>query len=354
MKKYIFAGDWTIGKMAGAHRVAYEILCALDDYLSENPRKITIQLLIPENSKWKHDFSNISVIRKCKISSKAEKIFWQQWVFPAYVKKNKGIGIDLALALPLWGCDICAIYDCILETYPEGYTDHKLFRKFYMLRAKRTAKIKSRKIITDSETAKKEIQKYYKVSDDRITVIGAGWEHMKKIKADKRVFDSLPQIKDKEYFFALGSKYKHKNFRWILKIAKKNPQYQFVISGEDSYSDEIKTLGANKPDNVFYTGYITDGQIKALMAECKAFIQPSLYEGFGIPPLEALSVGAKIIVSNASCLPEIYKDTAYYIDPFKYDYDLDILLKEQVTEPKKVLDMYTWENAAKTLLERML
>lgn len=354
MKKYIFAGDWTIGKMAGAHRVAHEILCAVDDYLSKNPRKINIQLLIPENSKWKHSFSNISIVRKGKISSKAEKIFWQQWVFPSYVKKNKGTGIDLALALPLWGCDVCAIYDCILETYPEGYKDHRLFRKFYMLRAKRTAKIKSRKIITDSETAKKEIQKYYNVGDDRITVIGAGWEHMKKIEKDEKIFDALPQIKRKEYFFALGSKYKHKNFRWILKTAEKNPQYQFVISGEDSYSDEIKVLGANKPDNVFYTGYITDGQIKALMSECKAFIQPSLYEGFGIPPLEALSVGAKIIVSNVSCLPEIYKDTAYYIDPLRYDYNLDMLLKEKVSLPEAVLDMYTWKNAAEKLMKQVL
>ncbi len=354
MKKIIFAGDWIIGKMAGAHRVAYEILCALDDYLSENQRKINIQLLIPENSKWKHCFSNISVVKKGKISSKAEKIIWQQWVFPSYVKKNKAIGVDLALALPLWGCDVCAIYDCIMEAYPEGYQDHKLFRKFYMLRAKCSAKIKSRKIITDSETAKKEIQKYYKVSDDRITVIGAGWEHMKKIKEDKRVFDSIPQIKDKEYFFALGSKYKHKNFGWILKIAKKNPQYMFVISGEEAYSDEINVLKENKPDNVFYTGYITDGQIKALMSKCRAFIQPSLYEGFCIPPLEALSVGAKIIVSDVSCLPEIYKDSAYYIDPFRYDYDLDMLLEEQVSEPEAVLDMYTWKNAAERFMKQVL
>ena len=71
---------------------------------------------------------------------------------------------------------------------------------------------------------------------------------------------------------------------------------------------------------------------------------------FFMPPLEALSVGASIVVSNKSCLPEIYKGVAHYIDPYNYNVDLDKLMDESVDNPKIVLDEYTWERAAAQLL----
>lgn len=72
------------------------------------------------------------------------------------------------------------------------------------------------------------------------------------------------------------------------------------------------------------------------MQKCKAFVFPSYYEGFGIPPLEALSCGTKIIVSNASCLPEIYADTAYYIDPDNPNVNLNELLSKKIESPNNI------------------
>ena len=83
----------------------------------------------------------------------------------------------------------------------------------------------------------------------------------------------------------------------------------------------------------------------------KAFILPSYYEGFGIPPLEALSCGAKIIVSNAACLPEIYGNFAYYIDPNNTNIDLKELLKKNVECPDFLLKKYTYSNAANVFYE---
>ena len=90
--------------------------------------------------------------------------------------------------------------------------------------------------------------------------------------------------------------------------------------------------------------------MKALMSKCKAFIFPSYYEGFGIPPLEALSVGAKIIVSKAACLPEIYGNTAHYIDPDNPDINLNQLLEQPVESPERILEKYTYDNAAEQLI----
>ena len=82
------------------------------------------------------------------------------------------------------------------------------------------------------------------------------------------------------------------------------------------------------------------------MERCKAFILPSYYEGFGLTPLEALSAGAPVIVSNAASLPEIYGGAAHYIDPYNNDVDLDALLKEPVEPPQAILEKYSYDKSA--------
>jgi Glycosyltransferase len=99
------------------------------------------------------------------------------------------------------------------------------------------------------------------------------------------------------------------------------------------------------------TGYLTDGQVKSLLAKCRAFILPSYFEGFGLPPLEALSCGAKIIISNKTSLPEIYGNAAHYIDPDNPEINLDDLLKQKVSKADALLKKYTLENTARRLYE---
>lgn len=351
MKKCIFAGDWTMEKVVGVQRYASRILLELDKMIGRGEYKGTVELLIPRNADWKSPYKHIHAVRRGKIGNKAEKHLWQQLVFPAYVRLNRAIGIDLAAAMPIWGCDICAIHDCIHEAYPENFVDHKLYRTIYLFKAGIAARKKSRHIVTLTNDSKKEIQKYYKTPESRLSIVGCGWEHMNDIQADEGIFDKIPQIKKDNYFFALGSRYKHKNHEWILKCAEKNPQYYFVITGTDAYSTLVKDTEKKKTDNVIYTGYISDGEVKALYRKAKALIQPSFYEGFGLPPLEALSVGGKAIVSNTSSLPEIYGESAYYIDPHSDGVDLDELMNTKVDTSDKVLEKYTWANAAKSLVK---
>jgi len=75
-----------------------------------------------------------------------------------------------------------------------------------------------------------------------------------------------------------------------------------------------------------------------------------VYEGFGIPPIEALSWGAELIVSTAACLPEVNGKSAHYIDPYSYEVDLDELLKEPIAPASEVLDKYSWAREAQKLL----
>lgn len=136
-----------------------------------------------------------------------------------------------------------------------------------------------------------------------------------------------------------------------MNVAKKNPKYNFVLTGNDSFSNEFEELSRGKADNVIFTGFVSDGEMKALMLNCVALIQPSLYEGFGIPPIEALSLGKKVIVSRASCLPEIYEDSAIYVDPNNSDVNLDQLMKEQVGDIECVLEKHSWKKSEKEMFE---
>jgi glycosyltransferase involved in cell wall biosynthesis len=149
-----------------------------------------------------------------------------------------------------------------------------------------------------------------------------------------------------KYFFALGSRSYHKNFKWIVEAAKQNPQYRFVVSGTNSLSTSDTALDT-KLDNLIYAGYLSDEQVKALMTHCKAFLQPSLYEGFGIPPLEAMSTGARCIVSNTTSLPEIYGDSVWYIDPLDYqDINIDKIMSGKIEDNYEVRNKYSWRRSA--------
>ncbi len=150
---------------------------------------------------------------------------------------------------------------------------------------------------------------------------------------------------------------KNKNFRWILEVARRNPDKTFAIAGNNDLKKYGDTFAQNESSgtntqltNVHYLGYVSDDEAKLLMKNCRAFIFPSIYEGFGIPPMEALAMGAKVICSNASCLPEIFKNSVYYIDPYDYEVNLEKLLSGTVETPEKVLNLYSWSKTADKLL----
>ena len=106
-------------------------------------------------------------------------------------------------------------------------------------------------------------------------------------------------------------------------------------------------MGFECPDNMKLLGYVSDEEAKTMMRDCKAFLFPTFYEGFGIPPLEAMSVGAKnIYVSDTAVMHEIFGDSVHYINPYKYNdiFDDDAADSEECI--RKVLLKYSWKKSA--------
>ena len=277
----------------GVQRYCIEILKELD----EQVKGLDIELVVPIYCKEKIEYKNIKIKRIGKLNLN----LWEQIQLPLYAKKNKALIVNLCNTSPIVSPGIVCIHDinCIInkQYYP------RLFSFWYNILIKNSIK-RAKKIITVSKFSKDEIEKYFSIKN--IEIVSNSYEHIFKIPSNNDILKKYPELIKNEYFFTLGTIQKNKNIRWILNVAKEYPEKVFVITGYKNQKDINFDL-----KNIIYTGYISDEDLKALMENCKAYISPSFYEGFGLPQLEAFALGKNIIASNIPIMKEIFENGCF-------------------------------------------
>jgi len=341
-KIVLINGDFLCRRLTGIERYAYEITMRLDKICKPNE----IAIIVPNNTKNIPSFSNLKLIRhKKNIKS---HLWWQmitlQWFL---ITHRQYTVLEFGNTCLPFAPGIVFLHDIYCEFFPEDFTSKRdrIIRVYNRWQYRLISK-KAKKIITVSDFTRNQIAENFGVNAEKITVIYSSWEHFRQIKDDNSIFDAHPSLKKGEYFFLLGSLSKRKNIKWVIKYARQNPNAAFAISGVSLPTVQAGELDNTTPKNIILLGYLDDEKVKALMLACKAFILPSYYEGFGLTPLEALACGAKIIVAKAASLPEIYGNTAHYIDPFDTNIDLDKLLLKPVESPDNILQKYSYDTAA--------
>ena len=209
----------------------------------------------------------------------------------------------LFLPVPL----VISIMDLAFEKFPQYFKAKDLYQLKYW---SRLSAMQARKIITISENSKKDIMEIYNIPGEKIVVTYPGY--------DKDRFNTKVKKSTKygEYFLFLGTLQPRKNVERLIQAFKllktdcKLVIVGMINEGRGGWMNE----NIKNEKNIVLTGYLPDSEIPGLYAGAKAFVLPSLYEGFGIPAIEAMACGTPVVVSRVSCLPEICGDAAFYID----------------------------------------
>ncbi len=173
----------------------------------------------------------------------------------------------------------------------------------------------SKLLITPTEFVKQDIVAFSGVSPDKITVT---LESADDLPAPGK---PLPGLQGERFIMYVGRPTPHKNLERLVDafalLHKNKPDLHLVFVGKkDVNYDRLASMVSNRGiGRVVFTGFITDEQLRWLYEHCRAYVFPSLSEGFGLPALEAMRHGAPVVSSDATCLPEVYGDAALYFDP---------------------------------------
>jgi glycosyltransferase involved in cell wall biosynthesis len=148
----------------------------------------------------------------------------------------------------------------------------------------------------------------------RIEIIYEGGEHILRAQSDRRVLERLTLV-DQPYVLAVGNRSPNKNFAGIAKAASMLAGHDVKVVAAGGGNSRVFAGVSLSGRNLVLAGYVTDGELRALYENALCFIYPSFYEGFGIPPLEAMHCGCPVVASNTSSIPEVCGDAAIYCDP---------------------------------------
>jgi glycosyltransferase involved in cell wall biosynthesis len=184
-------------------------------------------------------------------------------------------------------------------------------------------------IIAISEATKQDIVNMLQIDPDKIAVVYLAVADRYKPTSDS---SQVAEIKrkfniSKPYFLYVGQWRQHKNVARLIRAfhllrRRYNLDYQLVLAGKvDRQCPEVlATINQlNLQAEVILTGYVPDADLPLLYNGADAFVFPSLYEGFGLPPLEAMACGAPVVASRVSCMPEILGEAAHYFDPLSVE-----------------------------------
>ncbi len=210
---------------------------------------------------------------------------------------------------------VVSIHDLSYLVYPNEF----LKKDLYQLKNWTKYSVdKASKIIAVSKTTKKDLMKFYNLPEGKIEVIYNGFEK----NIGERNYDRTSKVKKDKYLLFVGTIQPRKNLQVLLKafeqFTKINHEYKLVVVGkkgwlfEDIFK-EMEKLGLKSKVN--FTGHISDDELIDYYKNAYCFVMPSLYEGFGIPILEAMANNCPVISSFSSSLPEIGGEACLYFDP---------------------------------------
>jgi len=325
----------------------------------------------------RENFNELQV-GNCKLKKIIADVPWYGWAeqikLTKIIKKEK---VDL-MHFPHWNVPffynkpfVVTIHDLLLMHYPTRKASTLgpiiyFFKNIAYHAVLKHAISKANHIITPSEFTKNDLHNTLGTPLKKISTI-----HLAPCNSDntKHATPNKSDIKlpATPYILYVGVSYPHKNLdrlieAWKIFCQKYSNKYQLVLVGRENffYRKLLSNEVMNQFNNIKYLGYLDDEHLTDVLKNASLYVFPSLYEGFGIPPLEAMMHNIPVISSNATCLPEILENAALYFYPNNTKEMADAIyhgltdqnLREQLkNNAKTLLKKYSWEKTTRETIK---
>ena len=347
MRPILFNGKFLSARPTGVHRVAEELIRAVDTLLEERD-ELEAVLIHPRDIVRRPTLRRISQRRVGRSTWQV----WEQGELPLVA--GPGLLVNLCNLGPVMRRDaITMIHDAQVIESPQSYAP--LFRAYYRAVQPVIAR-RHRAVVTVSDYARDALVRHGVAPSSAITVIPNGVDHVTRTPPD-RTAARAHGLTPGRYVLAPATAQAHKNVAMLID-AFRRPELAtttLALFGDTPLAE----IDRYAPANVAALGRVSDAALFGLMEQAAAFACPSLTEGFGLPPLEAMAVGAPVVAAPRGALPETCGDAAIYVDPDDPGAwaetlgrlaDWGPLRRQRAEEGLAHAQAFTWERSARKLL----
>lgn len=368
MKIGIDASRYMDANATGVEWYSWHIINALIEQLSSTKSRDEIVL-------YSRNFLDLKFKKTNGVKISNKVIFTKRlWTLIGLSREIKKISPDV-LFVPSHTLPFClpkrsviTIHDVAFKYLRKSYS---FFQYHYLNWSTKRATKKATKIIVPSQATADDLIDFYDCPKDKIVVIPHGFAPPSPVHDDvfknSLIFKYFGITKTVPYILFVGRLESKKNLSRLVEafgeFSKKYPKYKLILAGKRGvgFREILSTVNKLKLiHKIIMPGYITEHEKTALYKYCKFFAFPSLYEGFGLPILEAFYYEKPVLCSNVSCLPEVAGNGAEYIDPYNTKSITDGLMdlaengsnvQELVKNSRERLKIFSWETAAKKTLK---
>ncbi len=354
MTRINFNGKFLSAKPTGVHRVAEELIRAVDELKSETA-DLEFDLLCPKDAT--RDLEGVSFPKR--VVGHLTWQVWEQFELPRHV--DGALLVNLCNLAPLaTRRSITMIHDAQTFITPQSYS--RPFRAWYQFALPVIGRRHGR-VLTVSEYSRQELVKAGVASAEKIHVIHNGVDHVLRHTSDGAIVQKLGLDQGK-FAVALSNTQAHKNIEVAINAFSRPElsQYKLVLFG-GSGPDDFKSAGIELPSNVIFSGFLSDEELTGLVSSAGVMVFPSLTEGFGLPPLEAMMLGTPAICAPCGAVPEVCGEAATYAEPHDVEAWTKAIVQhlrsddefraQQAERVKAHASAFTWRKAGQELIRQI-
>jgi glycosyltransferase involved in cell wall biosynthesis len=349
----VINGRFLTQPVTGVQRFAIQVSRAIDELIDSGEYSALadrVEILAPRAAR---DFALPHIpMRRCGLGG---GYFWEQVELPLHARGRLLLNF-CGLGPVATRNQIVVVHDATPMALPENFTAQ--FRAAYKFLIPRLCR-RALRTATVSEFSRREIGNWYGVDASAMTVCYVGADHIAKVVADNSIVGRLG-LTGRKFFLCVGGAGTKNRETVIAAILKAGLADTCVVFTGVSDAKIFAAKGKPIPDGVINAGFVSDPELRALYGHALAVVAPSRYEGFGLPPVEAMVCGCPAIISNTPAMVEICGDAALQCGADDID-ELARLLRLVHDDPERRAALvaagrarsarFTWEATARSLLD---